>query len=100
VQVINLIAVSKLRRVAQKTGLSEVVAMGSNLRVAPADLPDSIQVRLQRMYQGSRYLAAAKALTVPMPRVNGEPLQDADLIEWVAQLLGAIFPVPVAAVAE
>jgi transcription-repair coupling factor (superfamily II helicase) len=97
-QVVNLIAVSKLRRHAQKTGLSEVVAMGSNLRVAPADLPDSIQVRLQRMYQGSRYLAAAKALTVPMPRVNDEPLEDAVLIDWVATLLGAIFPAPVEAV--
>ncbi|HEY5320145.1 MAG TPA: transcription-repair coupling factor, partial [Galbitalea sp.] len=98
-QVVNLIAVSKLRRHAQKTGLSEVVAMGSNLRVAPADLPDSIQVRLQRMYQGSRYLAAAKALTVPMPRVNGEPLEDSALIDWVATLLGAIFPPPVEVVA-
>ena len=27
---------------------------GTNLRVAPADLPDSIQVRLQRMYPGSK----------------------------------------------
>jgi transcription-repair coupling factor (superfamily II helicase) len=98
-QVVNLIAVSKLRRHAQKTGLSEVVAMGSNLRVAPADLPDSIQVRLQRMYQGSRYLAAAKALTVPMPRVNDEPLEDAALIDWVATLLGVIFPAPVEAIA-
>jgi transcription-repair coupling factor (superfamily II helicase) len=95
IQVLNLIAVSKLRRVAQKTGLSEVVAMGGNLRVAPAELPDSIQVRLQRMYQGSRYFAQAKALSVPMPRVNGEPLQDADLIQWVSGLLGAIFPAPV-----
>jgi transcription-repair coupling factor (superfamily II helicase) len=95
IQVLNLIAVSKLRRIAQKTGLSEVVAMGGNLRVAPAELPDSIQVRLQRMYQGSRYFASAKALSVPMPRINGEPLADADLITWVAQLLGAIFPAPV-----
>ena len=33
VQVQNLIAVSKLRRMAQKAGLSEVVVVGSNLRV-------------------------------------------------------------------
>jgi transcription-repair coupling factor (superfamily II helicase) len=92
--VTNLIAVSRLRWKAQQAGLSEVVAMGSNLRVAPADLPDSIQVRLQRMYPGSRYFTQNGSLTVPMPRVNGEPLDDSALIEWTGTLLGAIFPVP------
>nr|WP_218869094.1 transcription-repair coupling factor [Leifsonia psychrotolerans] len=90
--VLNLIAVSTLRRRAQQAGLSEVVAMGSNLRVAPADLPDSLQVRLQRMYPGSRYFTQNGSFTVPMPRVNGEPLADAALIEWSETLLTAIFP--------
>ncbi len=93
-QVQNLIAVSRLRRAAQRAGLGEVVAMGSNLRVAPAILPDSLQVRLQRMYPGAKYHAAPKVATVPLPRVNGEALDDADLIAWVSSLLGAIFPVP------
>ncbi len=53
------------------------------------------------MYPGAKYFAAANALSVPMPRVNGEPLADSDLIDWAATLLAAIFPVPVeAAVAE
>ncbi|MFK3670023.1 transcription-repair coupling factor [Leifsonia aquatica] len=94
VQVLNLVAVSRLRRAAQKAGLGEVVAMGSNLRLAPAILPDSLQVRLQRMYPGSKYHAAPKVAMVPLPRVNGEPVDDAALIEWVATLLGALFPVP------
>ncbi|GAA3873703.1 transcription-repair coupling factor [Leifsonia kafniensis] len=93
----NLIAVSRLRRQAQQASLSEVVAMGSNLRVAPADLADSIQVRLQRMYPGSRYFTQNGSLTVPMPRVNDEPLADADLINWAGTLLTAIFPPPPAA---
>jgi transcription-repair coupling factor (superfamily II helicase) len=94
VPVTNLIAVSRLRWRAQQAGLSEVVAMGSNLRIAPADLADSIQVRLQRMYPGSRYFTQNASLTVPMPRVNGEPLDDSALIEWAGTLLGAIFPAP------
>ena len=94
VQVLNLVAVSRLRRAAQKAGLGEVVAMGSNLRLAPALLPDSLQVRLQRMYPGSKYHAAPKVAMIPLPRANGEPVDDADLIEWVATLLGALFPVP------
>lgn len=90
--VTNLIAVSRLRRAAQKAGLGEVVAMGSNLRLAPAILPDSLQVRLQRMYPGSKYHAAPKVATVPLPRVDGEALEDSVLIGWVGDLLGALFP--------
>jgi transcription-repair coupling factor (superfamily II helicase) len=93
-QVVNLIAVSRLRRAAVKAGLSEVVAMGTNLRVAPAQLADSVQVRLQRMYPGAKYFAQANALSVAMPRINGEPLADSDLIDWTATLLAAIFPAP------
>jgi transcription-repair coupling factor (superfamily II helicase) len=90
-QVTNLIAVSRLRRMAVKAGLSEVVAMGSNLRVAGVALADSIQIRLQRMYPGAKYFAANASVALPMPRVNGEPLADADLIRWTGDLLVAIF---------
>ena len=94
-QVQNLIAVSRLRRAAQKAGLSEVVVMGDRLRVAPADLADSIQVRLQRMYPGSRYLAQGNAVIVPLP---SEP-SDAQLIAWTDGLLVAIFGAAVVAAA-
>lgn len=96
-EVHNLIAVSRLRRMAVKAGLSEVVAMGGNLRVGPAILADSVQVRLQRMYQGSRYFTQTSTVAVPMPVVNGEALDDTDLIDWTRQLLVAIFGAEVAA---
>jgi transcription-repair coupling factor (superfamily II helicase) len=86
-QVLALVAVSRLRRMAVKAGLSEVVTMGSNLRVAPAELSDSVQVRLQRMYPGSRYFAQTTAVTIPMPPA----LDDAELIEWTSTVLVAIF---------
>ena len=84
---------------AVKAGLSEVVAMGGNLRVGPAVLADSVQVRLQRMYQGSRYFTQTSTVAVPMPVVNGQALDDTDLIDWTRQLLVAIFGAEVAAVA-
>jgi transcription-repair coupling factor (superfamily II helicase) len=93
-QVQNLIAVSRLRQRAQRVGLSELVAMGSNLRAAPANLPDSLQARLRRMYPGGKYLAQANALIVPMPEKRGEKLADAELIAWVGQFLDALFPLP------
>lgn len=94
--VLTLIAVSRLRRQAQRASLGEVVAMGSNLRVGPGTLADSIQVRLQRMYPGSRYFTQTGVLSVPLPDKHGQPLDDAELIAWVTQLLTAIFPAPVA----
>jgi transcription-repair coupling factor (superfamily II helicase) len=90
-QVLALIEVSRLRRMAQKTGLSEVVAMGSNLRVASQELADSVQLRLQRLFPGARYFAQTKSVTVPMPRKNGEALPDGELIAWVEQLLTAVY---------
>ncbi len=91
VQVQNLIAVSRLRRMAQKAGLSEVVTAGGNLRVASMELADSIQVRLQRMFPGARYFGQTHSVSVPLPVRQGIPLADADLIEWTGQLLVAIF---------
>jgi transcription-repair coupling factor (superfamily II helicase) len=93
IEVQSLIAVSRLRRAAQKAGLGEVVVMGDKLRVAPADLADSIQVRLQRMYPGARYLAQAAAVTVPLP----PGLDDAQLVAWTGELLQAIFGASVTA---
>lgn len=94
--VLALIEVSRLRRAAQKAGLSEVVVMGSNLRVAGIDLPDSMQVRLQRMYPGARWFAQANAVSVPLPRAHGQSPSDDELIVWVEQLLSAIYSAPVA----
>lgn len=88
----NLIRITRLRRRAQRSGLSDLVTMGSNLRLAPAILPDSIQARLRRMYPTAKLLSQADALVVPMPVVHGEPLTDTALIEWVENLLTAIFP--------
>jgi transcription-repair coupling factor (superfamily II helicase) len=110
-EVHNLIAVSRLRRMAVKAGLSEVVAMGGNLRVGPAVLADSVQVRLQRMYKGSRYFTQTSTVAVPMPGAassggassggaftsgDGEALDDTALIGWTRQLLVAIFGAEVA----
>jgi len=86
----QLVAVSRLRRRAQKAGLGEVVAMGGRMRLAPLDPPDSIQVRLTRMYPGVKFFAAQHAVNVPMP----EGLADAELIAWVEALLTAAAPAP------
>lgn len=95
-EVDGLIAVARLRRRAARAGLADVVAMGQNLRIAPARLADSLKVRLQRLYPAAKLVAGGEALVVPMPRVDGEPLGDTELIAWVGQFLDQLFPEPVA----
>ncbi|PZF58726.1 transcription-repair coupling factor [Curtobacterium sp. MCBD17_013] len=89
--VTTLIEVSRLRRMAQQVGLSDVVVMGSNLRVAGKELADSQQVRLTRMFPGSRWFAQQNATSIPLPKRNGEPLPDDALIDWVESILTAIY---------
>ncbi|WP_182252570.1 transcription-repair coupling factor [Microbacterium esteraromaticum] len=89
-EVTTLVKVARLRRRAARAGLSDVVAMGSNLRVAPARFEDSMKVRLQRLYPKAKLVGGGEALVVPMP-------VDSDLIEWVGQLFTAMFPEPVKA---
>ncbi|BDV31101.1 transcription-repair coupling factor [Microbacterium terricola] len=89
----GLLAVARLRRRAAQAGLADVVAMGPNLRIAPAHLADSMRVRLQRLHPRAKVLAGGDALIVPLPTAGGEPLGDAQLIAWVAQLLDQLWPV-------
>jgi transcription-repair coupling factor (superfamily II helicase) len=93
-EVEGLLAVARVRRRAAQAGLSDVVAMGPNLRIAPANLPDSMRVRLQRLYPAAKLLAGGDALVLPMPRPDGEPVADNDLIAWVGQLIDQLWPAP------
>jgi len=88
----HLVAVSRLRRTAQLAGLSDVIATGSKLRIAPARLPDSRRVRLERMYPGAKLFPQNDVILVPFPTPGGEAPGDADLIQWVSNLIGVIFP--------
>src|SRR5690606_15250136 len=84
-EVQTLFAVARLRRRAARAGLTDVVAMGSNLRIAPARFEDSMQVRLKRLYPKAKLVGGGEALVVPMP-------VDADILEWVGNLFTAMFP--------
>jgi transcription-repair coupling factor (superfamily II helicase) len=95
----HLVAISRLRRRAQLAGLSDVIATGSKLRIAPANIPDSRRVRLERLYPGAKHFAQNDVILVPFPTGGGELPDDADLIDWVSKLVTAIFPVPDAAAA-
>ncbi|MGX5769432.1 transcription-repair coupling factor [Microbacterium trichothecenolyticum] len=91
-EVEGLLAVARLRRRAGQAGLADVVAMGPNLRLAPANLPDSMRVRLQRLHPKAKLVAGGEAMVVPLPSAGGGPLGDDELIAWVAQLIEQLWP--------
>ncbi|KAB1650522.1 transcription-repair coupling factor [Pseudoclavibacter endophyticus] len=89
-----LIEVSRLRRLAVKAGLGELVVFGKTLKFSPVELTDSRQLRLQRMYSGSKLIEASKSLAIPMLEGRaGLPASDTELIAWVRGILEAIFDV-------
>jgi transcription-repair coupling factor (superfamily II helicase) len=75
-----LFRVSALRRRAYLAGLSDVVVMGSNLRITPLDLPDSKQVRLTRLHPNAKYVPTHRVVTIPLPD-DGR-----DLVTWVNEI--------------
>ncbi len=91
-EVAGLVSVARLRRRAAQAGLADVVAMGPNLRIAPAHLPDSMRVRLQRLHPKAKLVSNGDALVVPLPAAAGEGQTDADLLRWVGQLLDQLWP--------
>lgn len=94
----NLFLVASLRLRARAVGLREIVAMGPKVRFFPVnDLPDSKQMRLNRMYPGSLYKQVPGTeqwqILVPRPktaRVGGKDLQDEAIVQWTGEFLKVI----------
>jgi transcription-repair coupling factor (superfamily II helicase) len=89
-----LLAVAAFRIEARRRGVHEVVANGAMIRFAPADLPDSAQLRLNRLYPGSQVRKASGYILVPRPMtrpIGGQPVTDAALLAWAAKVLSDVF---------
>ncbi|NVM99916.1 transcription-repair coupling factor [Arthrobacter sp. SDTb3-6] len=97
----NLIAVARFKVHARAAGLSDVALQGNFIKFAPADLPESRQMRLNRMYPGALVKPALDAVLIPKPktaRIGGRDLADAEVLTWAEGVLEAIFePVPATA---
>ena len=101
--VTSLLDVARLRARARRAGLTDIVQQGTFLRFSPVDLPDSRQVRVQRLYPKTVLKPATRSMLVPVPRAGsgrrpGQPappgaplLRDTELLTWCAQLIEAIF---------
>ncbi len=83
VEVLNLAEVTQLRRGSARLGLNRVIAAGTQLKLESVELPDSKQMRLQRMYPGSRYIQTSGTITIPLPQIAGETPRDREMLDWV-----------------
>jgi transcription-repair coupling factor (superfamily II helicase) len=91
----SLLQVAQLRAFAKSLGITEVVAAGKFLRISPLVLPESKQLRLNRLFPGSLYKTATNTVMITIPRAaawtptaQGSALiGDTSLLEWASKSL-------------
>ena len=107
--VINLLAVARLRAMARRAGLTDVAQQGNHIRFSPVELPESREVRVQRLYPRTLLKPAVRTMLVPAPKADGTraqpgrsaparsavslgapPLRDQELLAWCEELIDAV----------
>jgi transcription-repair coupling factor (superfamily II helicase) len=105
----TLLQVARLRFAARQAGLTDITLQGNHVRFAPVELPDSRQVRLQRLYPKTLLKPAVRTMLVPVPKsgavggrpgggpgrasgtgFGGEPLRDTELLAWCAEVVRSV----------
>jgi transcription-repair coupling factor (superfamily II helicase) len=101
--VLGLLAVARLRAQARRAGLTDITLQGNHVRFAPVELPESRQVRAQRLYPKTVLKPTVRTMLVPVPRAapagrpgappppGAPPLRDTELLAWCGQLIEAVF---------
>lgn len=91
--VVALIQVATLRASARKLGIQEMIQQGKNLRISPLKLPESKQLKMQRIYPGSMYKGATNVALIALPAQEWSPLgektklRDTSVIAWATSVL-------------
>jgi transcription-repair coupling factor (superfamily II helicase) len=107
--VLNLLAVARLRAKARRAGLTDIAQQGNHIRFAPVQLPESREVRVQRLYPRTLLKPAVRTMLVPVPKADGArtgsarsaparsavslgvpPLRDQELLAWCEELIDAV----------
>jgi transcription-repair coupling factor (superfamily II helicase) len=107
--VINLLAVARLRAMARRAGLTDIAQQGNHIRFSPVELPESREVRVQRLYPRTLLKPAVRTMLVPAPKADGTraqpgrsaparsavslgapPLRDQELLAWCEELINAV----------
>ena len=89
-----LLGVAQLRALAKGHKVSEVVLQGKYLRLGPVKLPESMQLRLSRLYPGSLYKSATNTILVALPTSaawvpssGAAEMVDTSLLTWSTEAI-------------
>jgi transcription-repair coupling factor (superfamily II helicase) len=107
--VLNLLAVARLRAMARRAGLTDIAQQGNHIRFSPVELPESREVRVQRLYPRTLLKPTVRTMLVPVPKADGAragsggspaarpavslgapPLRDQELLAWCEELIEAV----------
>lgn len=89
----RLAALARLRGLAARLGVREIVAQGKSIRCAPVQLTESGRMRLTRLYPGTTLKPATRTIVVPAPgstRMGGGAVEGEALLRWAEVLLHAV----------
>ncbi len=86
----TLFDVARLKFKARKLGISEILAQSNRVRIGRIDPPESIQMRMGRIYKGTQYRPVTHQLIVPTPftgSLGQGPMSSDQVVLWTNQLL-------------
>lgn len=89
----RLAALARLRGLAARLGVREIVAQGKSIRFAPVQLTESGRMRATRLYPGTTLKPATRTIVVPAPgaaRMGGGAIEGEELLRWAEVLLHAV----------
>jgi transcription-repair coupling factor (superfamily II helicase) len=110
--VLSLLEVARLRAQARRAHLTDITQQGNHIRFSPVELPESRQVRVQRLYPRTLLKPAVRTMLVPVPKavpgsragsgstragtgstvsLGAPPLRDTELLAWCEELIEAVF---------
>jgi transcription-repair coupling factor (superfamily II helicase) len=109
--VLSLLAVARLRAHARHAGLTDITLQGNHVRFSPVALPESREVRVQRLYPRTLLKPGVRTMLVPVPKavpggsqgraatgarsgqvtaIGARPLRDQELLTWCEELVEAV----------
>ena len=90
---LNLLEVARLRTAARRAGLTDITVAGNHIRFAPVELPESRQVRVQRLYPKTVLKPTVRTMLVPAPKtapIGGQLLRDTELLAWCGEIIRSV----------
>ncbi len=89
-EVTSMIDVSRLRILARRAGLDEILLTGTRVKFHPVELPESRRVRLSRLYPGGLVKPATRQMLVPPPMNGREVATGAIVLDWATRVVKTV----------